>query len=125
MKDTDRSTPRRDGLCRLFPDCKKKATHGRGLYCSDEHRVVAARAKDAARQSRHRVTPYFERGGIRIYHADYRDVEVEVSRDQHVLVTDPPYGLGDKWDGGTWADDPMYAEAKKWDVKVPASTSGP
>ena len=71
------------------------------------------------------MKPYFDRGGIRIYHGDYRDVEVEIlpvgmiPRDRHVLVADPPYGLGDKWDGGTWADDPMYSEAKKWDVRVP------
>jgi DNA modification methylase len=32
-----------------------------------------------------------------------------------VVLTDPPYGLADKWSGGTWASDPMYADAKKWD----------
>lgn len=32
-----------------------------------------------------------------------------------MVFTDPPYGLGDKWSGGTWASNPMYADAKKWD----------
>lgn len=32
-----------------------------------------------------------------------------------MVFTDPPYGLGDKWSGGTWATNPMYADAKKWD----------
>jgi hypothetical protein len=32
-----------------------------------------------------------------------------------MLHTDPPYGLADKWAGGTWGANPMYADAKKWD----------
>lgn len=31
------------------------------------------------------------------------------------LVTDPPYGHGDRWQGGTWATNPMYADALRWD----------
>lgn len=34
------------------------------------------------------------------------------------VVTDPPYGLGDRWQGGTWATNPMYADARKWDQLI-------
>lgn len=37
------------------------------------------------------MKPYFERGGIVIYHGDCRDVLPTVQAD--VLVTDPPYGI--------------------------------
>jgi site-specific DNA-methyltransferase (adenine-specific) len=32
------------------------------------------------------------------------------------IVTDPPYGLGERWQGGTWGAAPMYADARKWDI---------
>lgn len=32
-----------------------------------------------------------------------------------MVHTDPPYGLADKWTGGTWGANPMYADAKRWD----------
>jgi site-specific DNA-methyltransferase (adenine-specific) len=38
------------------------------------------------------MTPYYESGGITIYHGDCRDVLRDVSAD--VLITDPPYGVG-------------------------------
>ncbi len=34
------------------------------------------------------------------------------------VVTDPPYGLGDRWQGGTWGAAPMYADAKRWDQAI-------
>lgn len=37
------------------------------------------------------MTPYYEHGGITIYHGDARDVLPSVQAD--VLVTDPPYGI--------------------------------
>lgn len=37
------------------------------------------------------------------------------------VVTDPPYGLGERWTGGTWGADPMYAEARQWDKPIPQS----
>lgn len=38
------------------------------------------------------MKPYYEHGGITIYHGDCRDVLPLVSAD--VLITDPPYGVG-------------------------------
>jgi site-specific DNA-methyltransferase (adenine-specific) len=37
------------------------------------------------------VTPYYERGGIQIFHGDCREVLPSITAD--VLVTDPPYGV--------------------------------
>jgi DNA modification methylase len=34
-----------------------------------------------------------------------------------LLLTDPPYGLGERWTGGTWGAAPMYADARQWDVR--------
>jgi site-specific DNA-methyltransferase (adenine-specific) len=55
------------------------------------------------RRARERpVTPYYEHGGITIYHGDSREIVPGIQAD--VLVTDPPYGLnlGDhtQGDGG-------------------------
>lgn len=38
------------------------------------------------------MTPYYERGGITIYHADCRDVPRTLP--ESAIVTDPPYGTG-------------------------------
>jgi hypothetical protein len=53
------------------------------------------------------VTPYYEHGGITIYHGDCRDGDWWLTSD--VLVTDPPYGIsyrsghaGDVWEGGSY-----------------------
>ena len=59
--------------------------------------------------------PYYDRGGITIYHGDARDI-LPLLPKVDLLLTDPPYGLGDKWTGGTWGANPMYAEARKWDI---------
>ena len=59
------------------------------------------------------MKPYYDHAGITIYHGDCREVLPHVTAD--VLVTDPPYGHADKWTGGTWAENPMYADARRWD----------
>lgn len=68
------------------------------------------------------MKPYFDDGqGCVIYHGDCRDVLTSVSAMRggratyDLLLTDPPYGHGDRWSGGTWATDEMYADAKRWD----------
>ena len=61
------------------------------------------------------IEPYHvEDAGI-IYCADCRDILPHLPKVDLVL-TDPPYGHGDKWAGGTWASNPIYAEAFKWDA---------
>ena len=38
------------------------------------------------------------------------------------ICADPPYGLGDRWTGGTWGANPMYEDARRWDVVIPQDT---
>ena len=38
------------------------------------------------------MRPYYEHGGITIYHGDCREVLPDVRAD--LLLTDPPYGIG-------------------------------
>jgi site-specific DNA-methyltransferase (adenine-specific) len=44
------------------------------------------------------VKPYYEHGGITIYHGDCAELLPLIRCD--AIVTDPPYGLGDAWRGG-------------------------
>jgi site-specific DNA-methyltransferase (adenine-specific) len=62
------------------------------------------------------LTPYYQHGGITIYHGDCREVLPEVRFGVDAVVTDPPYGHGQKWAGGTWATNPIYELAFKWDA---------
>ena len=41
------------------------------------------------------MTPYYEHGGITIYHGDCREILPQLSAD--AVVTDPPYGIGFKY----------------------------
>jgi DNA modification methylase len=59
------------------------------------------------------MKPYYEHAGITIYHGDCREIWPALKTS--IVVTDPPYGLGDRWSGGTWGSDPMYLDARRWD----------
>jgi len=67
--------------------------------------------------------PYYDADGVTIYHGDCRDVCADWyglrTKPFDLLLTDPPYGLGDRWTGGTWGSDPMYTDARRWDARVP------
>jgi hypothetical protein len=64
---------------------------------------------------------YYEHAGITIYHGDCREILPSIHAD--VVVTDPPYGLGDRWSGGTWFTRGVYEKDKcAWDVEPPAAT---
>lgn len=60
------------------------------------------------------MKPYYEHGGITIYHGDCRDI-LPLIADAALTLTDPPYGLGDRWQGGTWGAAEMYKDARQWD----------
>jgi DNA modification methylase len=60
------------------------------------------------------VKPYYDHAGITIYHGDCREITRDLVKIE-AIVTDPPYGLADRWTGGTWGADPMYADAREWD----------
>lgn len=61
------------------------------------------------------MKPYFEEAGIAIYHGDCREVISAQRFEVGAVVTDPPYGHGDRWSGGTWASNPIYELAFRWD----------
>jgi site-specific DNA-methyltransferase (adenine-specific) len=64
------------------------------------------------------MTPYYEKDGIVIYHGDCRDILPQLEPVDLVL-TDPPYGIGDIWQGGKghgWGSaDPKKATRNEWD----------
>lgn len=60
-------------------------------------------------------TPYYDQDGITIFNADCRDVLPHLEPVDLVL-TDPPYGHGERWSGGTWAANPIYDMAFDWDA---------
>lgn len=65
--------------------------------------------------------PYYQDDSVTIYHGDCRDILPSLPAFD-LLLTDPPYGLGDKWNGGgggeksSWAFNP--SEAKEWDMVI-------
>lgn len=60
------------------------------------------------------MTPYYSESGITIYHGDCREVLPSLPVFD-LLLTDPPYGLGDKMQGGTWGAAEKYADLRQWD----------
>lgn len=56
------------------------------------------------------LRPYYESGGIVLYHGDCRDVLPSI-RGAHLIATDPPYNgvLGDEWDNA-WESDAAFLE---------------
>ncbi len=61
------------------------------------------------------MQPYYDHSGITIYHGDCREILPTVG--EYALVTDPPYGLGDKWQGGKvkW---PLHHGQMGWDANI-------
>lgn len=60
--------------------------------------------------------PYYDHGGVTIFCGDSADI-VPALGSFDLLLTDPPYGHGDKWSGGTWASNPIYEAAFEWDAR--------
>jgi DNA modification methylase len=67
------------------------------------------------------VKPYYERDGITIYHGDCREILPHVDAD--VIVTDPPYGIGEKWTRremvGRNGSSRLWGKAESWDDAPP------
>lgn len=66
-------------------------------------------------------TPYYDCDGISIYHGDSRKIMPWIERCD-LLLTDPPYGIGDRMQGGTWGAKEKYADFRAWD-EAPKSYS--
>ncbi len=61
------------------------------------------------------MKPYYSESGITIYHGDCREILPHLGPVDLVL-TDPPYGIGDRMQGGTWGAASKYADFRGWDV---------
>lgn len=63
-------------------------------------------------------------GNCELWHGDCREILPLLALADAALVTDPPYGIGDLWQGGggskktSWKFDPN--EAKEWDGQIVA-----
>jgi len=68
------------------------------------------------------MKPYYQDDAVTIWHGDCREVAPSLCR-VDLILTDPPYGLGDRWSGGgSWQHHKgIYADAKKWDQAPPAN----
>lgn len=66
------------------------------------------------------INPYWTSHDGRhvLYHGDCLDILPTLGK-VDAVVTDPPYGLGERWTGGTWGAAPMYTDARKWDLLAP------
>ena len=63
------------------------------------------------------MNAYYQDDACTIYHGDCREVLPQLDRVDLVL-TDPPYGLDEKWTGGTWFTRGVYQNKVKWDKKI-------
>ena len=54
-------------------------------------------------------------GDATLYLGDCREV-LPTLQAVDAVVTDPPYGIGDKMQGGTWGAAEKYADFRRWDV---------
>lgn len=62
------------------------------------------------------MTPYYQDDHVTIYHGDCREILPTLDK-ADLLLTDPPYGLGDKLSGGAshgW----KLTTAQPWDMEV-------
>lgn len=57
-------------------------------------------------------------GNATLYHGDAADILSTLPKSDAV-VTDPPYGLGDRMQGGTWGAKTEFAEMRQWDQSAP------
>ena len=64
------------------------------------------------------MKPYYEEAGITIYHGDCREILPTLPKVDLVL-TDPPYGLGKKMQGGTWGAQDHNSGFLVWDLEAP------
>lgn len=63
------------------------------------------------------MKPYYEDKWVKIFHGDCRDILPQLDKVDLVL-TDPPYGLNTKMQGGTWGIAYKHSDMAKWDYAV-------
>ena len=64
------------------------------------------------------MTPYYQDDAVQIFHGDCREILPQL-QPVDLVLTDPPYGHGEKWSGGTWAANPIYQDCFRWDAVRP------
>jgi site-specific DNA-methyltransferase (adenine-specific) len=57
-------------------------------------------------------------GDATLYLGDCREILPTLPR-VDAVVTDPPYGLGERMNGGTWGAKTEFAEMREWDAMAP------
>ena len=57
-------------------------------------------------------------GDATLYHGDCLEILPTLEK-VDAVVTDPPYGLGNKMQGGTWGSKQKYADLRDWDQASP------
>lgn len=63
--------------------------------------------------------PYFKTKLGELYHGSFEDIFPEISLNNvSLLLTDPPYGLNSKMQGGTWGHKYKNSEMIKWDYTL-------
>lgn len=60
--------------------------------------------------------------GVTLYLGDCREI-LPTLGPVDAVVTDPPYGLGDKMQGGTWGAKTEFSEMRTWDQSAPTETT--
>lgn len=63
----------------------------------------------------------WQSGDVTLYRGDCLEVLPTLGK-VDAVITDPPYGLGERWTGGTWGANPMYDDARTWDRAVSQAT---
>ena len=64
------------------------------------------------------MKPYYQDDAVTIYHGDCREIVPQLGRFD-LLLTDPPYGLGNRMNGGTWGGAEKYDKMREWDTHAP------
>jgi DNA modification methylase len=64
------------------------------------------------------MKPYYSDNAATIYHGDCREIVPTLGRFD-LLLCDPPYGLGDRMQGGTWGGSAKYDKMREWDTQAP------
>jgi len=66
------------------------------------------------------MKPYYEQDGIAIYHGDCREIWPEVAPERPVVLTDPPYGTGQKIAYDVYRDTmPEWLAIMEWLLALP------
>lgn len=66
------------------------------------------------------MKPDFTLPGVDLYCGDCREI-LPALPSVDAVVTDPPYGIGDRMAGGTWGSAAKYADFRRWDIAPDAA----